>query len=184
MADDRDQKDTSQTLSELVPSVYQELRALAYQFFQRERPDHTLQPTALIHEAFLRLRGQKNGNWESREEFIGAAIHMIRRILVDHARRHLAAKRGGGARPVSLDESVVAAEAKDSRIVALDEVLLRLGALDARKSQIIELRFFGGLSEEETGEVLGVSARTVRREWRLARAWLQRELNGSEHDDA
>ncbi len=184
MADDREEKDTSQELSELVPSVYQELRSLAYQFFQRERPDHTLQPTALIHEAFLRLRGQKNGKWESREEFIGAAIHMIRRILVDHARRHLAVKRGGGERPSTLDEGAVAAEVKDARIVALDEALMRLGTLDARKSQIIELRFFGGLSEAETGDVLGVSARTVRRDWRLARAWLQRELDGSESDDA
>lgn len=184
MAEDSDCPDSPLPVTDLVPSVYQELRALAYQFFRGERADHTLQPTALVHEAFIRLNAQKRDGWQSREEFIGAAIHMIRRILVDHARRHLAIKRGAGQRPVPLDDSVLATGEKDDQIVALDEALMRLAELDARKSHIIELRFFGGLSEAETGRVLDVSARTVRREWRLARAWLQRELDGGCADDA
>ena len=175
--------EVSQPLSGLAPLLYQELRALAYQFFRHERPDHTLQPTALVHEAYIRLVQQQGRGWTSRAEFIGAAVLMIRRILVDHARKRLTVKRGAGRKPASLDEHGPAVPEQDAPLVALDEALDRLTELDPRKSRIIELRFFGGLSEEETAALLELSSRTIRREWRLARAWLRREIDGGQGDD-
>ena len=172
------------TLNRLVPSIYHELRALAYQLFQAERPNHTLQPTAVAHEAYIRLVEQNRAPWSSRDQFIASAAYMIRRILVDHARKHKAAKRGGGRRHVPLDDQIATQQNRDTSLVDLDEALVRLAEFDLRKSKIIELRFFAGLTEEETGELLGISPRTVRREWRLARAWLSRELDGRIGDDA
>ena len=179
MPEDTSQSSSADTpLAGMISNVYQELRALAHQFFQSERDDHTLQPTALVHEVYVRMSQQRKQQWSSRSEFIGAAACMIRRILVDHARRRHAAKRGGGRRPAALDDALPAPPADDESLLALDEALTRLADLDLRKSRIIELRFFGGLSEEETAQALDVSPRTVRREWRLARAWLHRELGG------
>ncbi len=180
---------TEQPLADVLPLVYEELRSVAYQFLRRERGDHTLQPTALVHEAFMRLAAQRQDGWESRSAFVAAAAGMIRRVLVDHARTRAAAKRGGGRQRVPLDEESGHPEtdgerAGDDELVALDEALTRLAAFDERKSRIIELRFFGGLSEEETAGMMQMSARTVRREWRLARAWLRRELGGTVDGDA
>lgn len=160
-------------LDELLPVVYAELRRLAASYLRRERANHTLQPTALVHEAYLRLVDQTQVQWQNRAHFFGVAAQMMRRILVDHARAHDAEKRGGEFQKLSLDENVdVSGGGRDLNLVALDEALDRLAALDPQKSKIVELRFFGGLSVEETAEVLGVSAPTVKRQWRMAKAWL------------
>jgi RNA polymerase sigma factor (TIGR02999 family) len=156
--------------------VYDELRRLAASALRYERPDHTLQPTALVHEAYLRLADDTTGRWESRSHFLAVAARAMRRILVDHARRHNAAKRGSGAALVAFDDLEHAAPAGTVDLVALDIALARLAALDARQARIVELRFFGGLSVEETAEVIGASARTVKRDWQFARAWLKREM--------
>jgi len=163
-------------LATLMPLVYDELRRLASRHLGRERAGHTLQTTALVHEAYLRLVDQKEANWQCRAQFFAVAAQMMRRILVDYARSRRFAKRGGGARKVSLDEAMVVSEERAADVVALDEALNALARFDERKSRMIELRFFGGLSIEETAEALGVSPGTVMREWTLAKAWLRREL--------
>lgn len=163
-------------LEELMPLVYDELHRLAEHYMRRERSDHTLQPTALVNEAYLRLVDQTRVQWRNRAHFIGVAAQLMRRVTVKHAERHRAAKRGGGAVAVPLDEAAVAATASSEDVIALDEALERLKELDPRQSRVVELRFFGGLTGKEMAEVLGVSPATVDREWRLARAWLQREL--------
>jgi RNA polymerase sigma factor (TIGR02999 family) len=165
----------------LMPLVYAELRRLASGYLRRERPDHTLQPTALVHEAYLRLADQSHVRFDDRAHFFNVAAKVMRRILVDHARRHRAEKRGFGRR-LPFDEAVGSPAAPDLDLVALDEALQNLAAQDRRKAQVVELRFFGGLSVEETAEVLNVSAPTVKNEWRLAKAWLRREMSGSERD--
>jgi RNA polymerase sigma factor (TIGR02999 family) len=172
-------KGDSEALDALVPLVYDELRRLAQLYLSREKPGHTLSSTALVHEAYLRLVQQKDVTWQNRAHFFGVAARIMRRILVDHARRHGYAKRGGGALTVSLDETIAAAPEREISLVALDEALDSLAKLDERQSRMVELRFFGGLSIEETSEVLGVSAPTVKREWASARAWLYREISGS-----
>jgi RNA polymerase sigma-70 factor, ECF subfamily len=160
-------------LDELLPLIYGELRKLAASYLRRERVSHTLQPTALVHEAYLRLVDQTQVQWQNRAHFFGVAAQMMRRILVDHARAHEAEKRGGDFQKFSLDENVdVSGNERDVNLVSLDDALNRLAELDPQKSKIVELRFFGGLSVEETAEVLGVSAPTVKRQWRMAKAWL------------
>ena len=179
-------------LAELMPLVYGELRRLADRQLRGERPNHTLQRTALVHEAYMRLISQRNVSWQSRAQFIGLAAQLMRRILIDHARGKRRAKRGGGIAPLSLDQTGVVLGAPDEDgargealefaadptvdLSAIDEVLKRLEVLDPKQGRIVELRFFGGLSIEETAEVVGVSPATVKREWALARAWLRREL--------
>jgi RNA polymerase sigma factor (TIGR02999 family) len=168
------------SLDRLMPLVYDELRRLAERNIRRERTDHTLQPTALVHEAYLKLVDQRQVHWHDRAHFFAVAAQVMRRILVDHARRHGAAKRGRGVAKVSVDEIVLAAPQSDVDVVALDESLERLATLDERQSRVVELRFFGGLTVEETAEVLNVSPATVKNDWRLARAWLYSELERSE----
>jgi len=160
----------------LLPLVYEELRRLASSHLEAERSDHTLQPTALVHEVYLKLAGQRTFGWENREQFFAAAATAMRRILVDHARKKKAGKRGGGIRPTVLDETITVFEKRDVDLVAMDEALNQLAAFDARKSHIVELRTFAGLTVEETAEILGISVRTVKREWALAKAWLRGEL--------
>lgn len=172
-------KGDSAALEALVPLVYDELRRLAQLYLSREKPGHTLSSTALVHEAYLRLVKQKDVTWQNRAHFFGVAARMMRRILVDHARRHGYAKRGGGAVTLALDETMAPAPQREVSLVALDDALDTLAKLDERQSRMVELRFFGGLSIEETSEVLGVSAPTVKREWASARAWLFREISGS-----
>jgi RNA polymerase sigma-70 factor, ECF subfamily len=161
---------------QLMPLVYKELRRLAHRHLGRERAGHTLQTTALVHEVYLRLVDQKEIRWQNRAHFFAVAAVMMRRILVDYARSRRFAKRGGGAPHVSLDEAMVVSNERAADIVALDEALNALAEFDERKSRMVELRFFGGLSIEETAEVLRVSPGTVMRDWTLAKAWLQREL--------
>lgn len=163
-------------LDQLMPVVYQELRKIARGYLRGERSDHTLQPTALIHEAYLRLINQNLPEWQSRTHFYGVAAQMMRQILVEHARGHAAAKRGGGGQKLSLDDATIFSRERASDLVALDDALNNLAAFDARKCRVIELRFFGGLSVEETAEALGISVATVGREVRLAQAWLHREM--------
>ncbi len=165
------------SLDELIPVVYDELRRLARHYLSRERVDHTLQPTALVHEVYLRLIGQDNVRWQNRAHFFAVAAQMMRRILVDHAKGHHRTKRGGGAIKLSLDEAINLSVEGAMDLVALDEALARLSATDPRKSQVVELRYFGGMSVEETAEILGISHKTVMREWVTARAWLYRELS-------
>jgi RNA polymerase sigma-70 factor (ECF subfamily) len=163
--------------SRLISLVYSELRRLAAYYLRGERPDHTLQPTALVHEAYLRLTKMSEVDWKSRSHFLATAATVMRRILVDHARTNLARKREGFREAISLDEAFVASPGRCAQLVALDDALEKLANMDERRSKIVELRFFGGLSEEETGEVLGISARTVKRDWRVAKAWLYNEVN-------
>jgi RNA polymerase sigma-70 factor (ECF subfamily) len=162
--------------SRLIPLVYSELRKLAASYMRRERPDHTLQPTALVHEAYMKLLQQRSIEWQSRAHFYGIAAQIMRRILVDHARAHLREKRGGGQRPVFLDETVMFAPEHSHDLLKLDEALERLGQLDPRQSKIVELRFFAGLTVEETAELLEISPKTVKRDWSMAKAWLHGEL--------
>ena len=169
----------SAALEALVPLVYDELRRLAQLYLNREKPGHTLSSTALVHEAYLRLVRQTDVTWQNRAHFFAVAARMMRRILVDHARKHAYAKRGGGALTISLDETIASAPERELDLVALDDALEALAKLDERQSRMVELRFFGGLSIEETSEVLGVSAPTVKREWASARAWLFREISGT-----
>ena len=164
-----------QALEDLLPLVYDELRRLAKSYLQRERPGHTLQSTALVHEAYMRLVDQ-NVSWQSRAHFFGIAAQMMRRILVDHARGKNAAKRGDGAVKVTLDEGLVAANERDINVLALDGALTKLAELDGQQGQIVELRFFAGLSIEETAEILKISPATVKRDWAMAKAWLYREM--------
>ena len=162
----------------LMPLVYEDLRRRAAAHLRRERQNHTLQPTALVHEAYLRLVDQNRAVWQNRAQFFGVASQMMRRILVDQARAHQMAKRSGRWARVSLDEGIAAAPPVDVDIIDLHDALTRLAVFDGRKSQIAELRFFGGLSLEEAGDVLGVSLATVERDWQVARAWLFKELSG------
>lgn len=162
---------------ELLPLVYDELRRLARDYLRRERPDHTLQPTALVHEAYLRLAGQGAVNWQGRAHFFGIAARLMRQILINHAEGRQAAKRGGAAQRLSLSAADQLAPESAVDLVALDEALKALETLDARQSRIVELRFFGGLTVEEIAEVLRVSPATIKREWSSARAWLRRELS-------
>jgi len=165
-------------LEKLVPQVYQELRRLAKRQMRREHPDHTLQTTALINEAYLRLVDLRNVQWQNRAHFFALCARLMRRILVDFARSRHYAKRGGGAQPVSLDESLVVSPAHSTDFVAVDDALKALTKVDARKAQVVELRFFGGLTVEEAAEALKVSSETIQRDWKLAKAWLLRELSG------
>jgi RNA polymerase sigma factor (TIGR02999 family) len=160
----------------LVPLVYAELRKIAAGYLSIERPGHTLQPTALVHEAYLRLVEQQDPSWQSRSHFYAIAAKVIRRILVDHARRHHSAKRGGGGEKVPLSEVADFAVERPDQLVTLDEALGRLAAIDPLQVTVIEHRFFGGLTGEQTAAVLGLSPATVKRRWRLAKAWLYREL--------
>ena len=164
-------------LDRLAPVVYRELHRLAQRYMAQERPGQTIQATALVNEAYLRLVDYSNLRWQDRAQFFGLAAQLMRRILIDHARSHHYAKRGGGARKVPLDEVVVLTEERAADIVALDDALTSLAAFDPRKSQVVELRFFGGLNIEETAEVLNLSSMTVRREWRWAKAYLHREIS-------
>jgi RNA polymerase sigma factor (TIGR02999 family) len=165
--------------AKLIPLVYAELRSLAAHYLRGERVDHTLQPTALVHEAYIRLTKLHEVDWQSRSHFFATAATVMRRILVDHARAQLSNKREALHNAVSLEDALVVSPARSAELIALDEALDRLAKLDVRRSKIVELRFFGGLSEEETGAVLGVSARTVKRDWRVAKAWLYNELNSN-----
>jgi len=162
--------------SKLIPVVYDELRRLASYYMRRERQEHTLQATALVHEAYLKLVEQRSVDWKSRAHFFGVAAQLMRRILVDHARGHLRQKRGGEHKKVSLEEAFIFSEQQSAELVALDQSLERLAKLDGRQSRIVELRFFGGLSVEETAEILGVSPKTVKRDWSVAKAWLYADL--------
>jgi RNA polymerase sigma factor (TIGR02999 family) len=161
---------------DLIPVVYAELRRLADSYLRRERPDHTLQATALIHEAYLRLASQHSVDWQSRSHFFGVAAHLMRLILTDHARAHQAAKRGGGGDQVTFDEAAIASPDHLEDLLALEEALTRLASFDERRCRILEMRFFGGMTPEETAEALGISEPTVRREMRLAKAWLRQQL--------
>ncbi len=164
-------------LERLIPVVYQELHKLANGYLRNERPDHTLQPTALINEAYLRLVKQDFPEWQSRKHFYGVAAQLMRQILVEHARGRAADKRGGGARKYSLDEALTLSGEKAADLAALDDALTALAKFDERKVRIIELRYFGGLSMEETADALDISIATITHEMRLARAWLRRELS-------
>ena len=156
----------------LLPLIYDELRSLAANYLRRERSNHTLEPTALVHEAYLRMVDQTQVNWQNRAHFFGVAAQMMRRILVDHARAHNAEKRGQEFQKFSLDENIDKAIERSSDLVALDDALQALSEIDEQKGRIVELRFFGGLSIDETAEVLGVSAPTIKRQWRMAKAYL------------
>jgi RNA polymerase sigma factor (TIGR02999 family) len=164
-------------LEQLTPLVYGELRRLAGRYLRKERPDHTLQSTALVHEAFIRLVDQRDVKWQNRAHFFGVAAQMIRRILVDHARGRQATKRGSGAPKLSLDEALATPERKDLDILALDDALNSLAKIDPQQARIVELRFFTGLTVEETAEVLGISPATVKRDWVTAKAWLYRDIS-------
>jgi len=164
-------------LDELIPAVYDELRRLAKNYLSRERPDHTLQTTALVHEAYLRLVDQNAVNWQNRAQFFGIAAQMMRRILINHAKERQAQKRQGSATKVSLDEAVSFFEKREVDLMALDEALNTLAVLDPKQTQIVELRFFGGLTIDEVAEVLGISPATTKREWDSAKLWLRRQLD-------
>ena len=166
-----------EALAELMPVVYDELRRLAGGYLRRERPDHTLQATALVHEAYLQLIDQRNVRWQNRAHFFGIAATLMRRILVEHARSHQAVKRGSAESKLSLDEAMGFSKEPDVDLLALDDALIGLAAMDPQKSRIVELRFFGGLTVEETAEVLSVAPITVHRAWRIIKAWLRQELD-------
>jgi RNA polymerase sigma factor (TIGR02999 family) len=164
-------------LDELYPLVYDELHRLARRYMSRERKGHTLQTTALINEAYVRLVDQKNVHWENRSHFFAISAQIMRRILIDHARRHAYAKRGGGAQQVSLEEAAAVTPNPSRELVRLDEALKSLAEMDPRRSQVVELRYFGGLNNEEIAGVLKISANTVTRDWNMARAWLYQQLS-------
>jgi RNA polymerase sigma factor (TIGR02999 family) len=169
-----------EALDQLMPAIYQELHKIAGSYLRRERAEHTLQPTALIHEAYLRLVGPNLPSFKSRTHFYGVAAHVMRQILVEHARARGAAKRGAGGQKVSLDDVTLFSAERTADLVALDDALTTLAGFDERKSKVIELRFFAGLSLDDTADALGVSVATISRELRLAQAWLQRELDRTE----
>lgn len=170
-------------LEKLLPLVHAELRRIAQRQMSHERPGHTLQATALVNEAYLKLAGQQEFEWQNRAHFFAVAAQVMRHILIDHARAHARDKRGGGAIQVSLNEAAVLAEDQAEHFVALDEALRTLEQIDPQKGRIVELRYFGGLSIEETAEVLNISPRTVRREWQRARAWLYRMISEGTADE-
>lgn len=165
------------SLNALLPQVYDELRCLAAGYLRRERADHTLQPTALVHEVYLRLAGDRPIDWQNRAHFLGIAARIMRRVLADSAVARNAQKRGGGAPRLALDEALELSDACTVSLAGVDEALRSLEALDPRQGQIVELRFFGGLTTEEIAEVLGISTATVKREWATAKLWLQRQLD-------
>jgi RNA polymerase sigma factor (TIGR02999 family) len=169
-------------LEKLIPLVHAELRRLAKRYMGRERAGHTLQTTALINEAYLRLIHSKNVRWQNRAHFFAVSAQLMRRILVDFARSRHYQKRGGGAQKVSLDQALEISDEKGAELIALDDALSALDKLDARKSQVVELRFFGGLSVEETAEVLKVSPDTIMRDWKLAKVWLLRAMSGEKNE--
>lgn len=171
-------RDDKRGLDQMLPVLYQELHRLASHYLSREAVGHTLQPTALVHEAYLRLVDQRRVDWRNRAQFLGVAASMMRRILVNHARGRVARKRGGGAQQVSLSLIESPSDRPEVELIALEEALGRLAALDERKSKVVELKFFGGLTIEEIGEVLGISGATVEREWAFARAWLYDAMEG------
>lgn len=171
-------------LDKLVPVVYQELRRLAAYYMRRERPGHTLQTSALVNEAYMRLVDYSQMRWQSRAHFFAVAAQAMRRILVEHARKRHFAKRGGGAVKVSFDEAAIVSQEQAADLVALDDALTSLEAMDERKARIVELRYIGGLNIEETAEVLSISPATVQREWRAAKAWLYREIKEGATDEA
>lgn len=164
-------------LDRVVPIVYQELRRLAHHYMRRERPGHTLQTTALVNEAYMRLADYKKMRWQSRAHFFAVAAQVMRRILVEQARSKNFAKRGGGAEKISLDETAVVSAGRSAEVIAVDDALTELESWDPRKARIVELRFFGGLSIEETAEVMKISPTTVQREWRSAKAWLYKAIS-------
>lgn len=167
-----------EVVDKIYPHIYDELRRLAGSYLRRERPDHTLQPTALVHEAYMKLIDQTRVKWQNRAHFFGIAAQVMRRILMDHARKHLAGKRGGNAEVLPLEEEIlVVSQDKSAELLALDDALEQLERLDPQKAKVVELRYFGGLSIEETAEVLGVSVPTVNRHWRMAKAYLYSELS-------
>jgi RNA polymerase sigma-70 factor (ECF subfamily) len=166
----------------LVPLVYDELKRLARGYMRRERPDHTLQTTALVHEAYLKLVRQRRTNWHCRSHFFGIAAQMMRRVLLDHARGHLRHKRGGAKQVLPLNEGLSFSPEHSEDLMKLNEALERLTAIDPRQSKIVELRFFGGLTVEETSGILGISPKTVKRDWSMAKAWLHGELRHSGRD--
>ncbi len=170
--------------ADLVVVLYSELRRLASGYLRRERSDHTLQTTALVHEAYLRLADQRDVHWKNREQFMGVAAQLMRRILVDYSRRHDAKKRGQGFERVFLEEAEVASQEKTADVLQLDDALKHLAEFDPQQAQLVELRFFGGLSLEEAAGVQGVSRTTVKRNWNLAKAWLARELRRGDEKDA
>jgi RNA polymerase sigma factor (TIGR02999 family) len=171
-------------VADLVVSLYSELHRLASRYLQRERSDHTLQTTALVHEAYLRLADQREVHWKNREQFLGVAAQLMRRILVDYSRGRGAQKRGKGFEKVFLEEAEVVSKHKPADVIALDEALTRLAGFDPQQARLVELRFFGGLSIEESAGVLGVSRTTLKRDWNLAKAWLARELRKGDQKDA
>jgi RNA polymerase sigma factor (TIGR02999 family) len=171
-------------LDRLIPLVYEELRRAARRYMRRERTGHTLQTTALVNEVYMRLIDAENVRWQDRAHFFAISAQLMRRVLVDSARRRQQLKRGGALQQVTLDEALMIASDRDLDLVALDEALNALASLDQRQSQVVEMRFFGGLTEDEIAEVLGVSPRTVRNDWTVAKAWLLRELSNREMDDA
>ena len=166
-----------EALDKLMPIVYDELRRQAARYLRREQPGHTMQTTALIHEAYVRLVDQRNVQWQNRAHFFGIAAQMMRRILVDHARTKKRAKRGGSDVKVSLADATIPVKEQDLDVVALDEALTRLAEIDEQQSRVVELRFFSGLTVEETAEVMGISPATVKRDWSMAKAWLHRKLS-------
>ena len=170
-------KGDSAALDKLIPAVYQELRRMADRCLRGENAEHSLQPTALVHEAYLRLIDQSRVEWHNRAHFFGVAAQMMRRILIDHAKTKHREKRGGNARKLSLDEIANYADEPAAELIALDEALKILAEMDERKSRVVEMRYFGGLTVEETAQVLGVSDKTVMRDWNLAKAWLYQQLN-------
>ena len=165
-----------ESLKALIPLVYEELRRVARRYLRRERPDHTFQSAALVHEAYVRLVDQRDANWQNRSQFFGVAAQLMRRILVDYARRRSAARRGGGDTKLPLNEELASPGQPDLDVLAVDDALNTLAKLDPKQSRIVELRFFSGLSIEETAEVLGVSPATVKREWTIAKAWLYLQI--------
>lgn len=177
-------KGDEEAFDRLMPLVYDEMRKIARRYMSRQRPDHTLQTTALVNEAYLRLIDSSKVQWQNRAHFYAISAQLMRRILVDFARARTNQKRGGGAQKVVLDEALTLTSEPGADLIALDDALNELAKLDRRQSQIVELRYFGGLSEDETAEILDISARTVRRDWSLARAWLYRQLNQEERDDS
>ncbi|HEX5412842.1 MAG TPA: sigma-70 family RNA polymerase sigma factor [Terriglobia bacterium] len=174
---------SKEALDRLAPLVYRELHQIAGRLMARERPNHTLQTTALVNEAYVRLVDARQVSWQDRAHFFAICARAMRQILVDHARSRGSVKRGGGETAIELEEGLAAAASPEASLLALDEALQRLEALDPRKSQVVEMRYFGGLSVEETAEALKVSAETVRRDWKLAQAWLHRELSGKKPDE-
>jgi len=174
----------TEALPKLIPLVYNELRRLAAHFLREEREGHTLQPTALVHEAYLRLAGQTRAEWQNRAQFMAVAAQVMRRILVDYARQRITAKRGGGEIPLNLDLLEVAGGAEQSEeMLAVDAALERLAAIDAQQARVVEMRYFGGMTVEETSEALGIAPRTVKREWAMAKAWLRVEIASKDARD-